>query len=307
MATALVLPTPPASPSPTMVSPNNTLPGRINVATRKQHTNLNRLLISRLPLALPPHTETPELFGRGIVPFARIFALFEVEWELFTRHVSIKPETGSTHDIEVRKWLARLRPHGLARSDRLKNDLQHLRAIIPYKIYHTPDLGDKWTRDMRTLMRSKPHVFVAFAWVFYMAVFSGGRWIRQQLANGGAGFWQQSDITQLDKEQDSALLDVPGFSFLSFEGDQDGEDIKALFKSRLTEGETLLTPEEKQDVIDTAQQLFDRSILLVTEMDRMLLKQKISSWIPWMLVAASSLLVFLYGLGQIERFAGFVS
>lgn len=71
---------------------------------------------------------------------------------------------------------------------------------------------------------------------------------------------------------------LPGFSFLSFTGMQDGEEIKAAFKSRLAEAETLLTDEEKQDIIDVSQQLFDRSILLVNELDRAVLKHRVRSW-----------------------------
>jgi len=239
------------------------------------------------------------------VPFARVFTLFEIEWELFTRHALNKPDLGSDHEQEVRKWLAGLRPQGLARSHRLKDDLRHLRAVGGARIYDTPDLGEKWTNEMRILVRRKPHVFVAFAWVFYMAVFSGGRWIRQQLANSGTEFWlQQSNAIDTQRDEKTPL-EVPGFSFLSFDGDEDGEDIKALFKARLSRAEELLTSQEKRDVIEAAELLFDRSILLVTEMDRMLWRQKVESWIPWILVVVSFLLLLAYGSGQIERFAGF--
>ncbi|CAK3856598.1 heme oxygenase [Lecanosticta acicola] len=283
------IPTPslsPPPPPPTMIPQNATLPGRINTATRKQHTELNRLLINRLPLSLPPHQETPLLYSKGIVPFARIFILFEIEWELLTRQVENKPASSSSHDQELREWLANLRPKGLARSHRLRNDLKHLRLVAGPTMFDTPDLGTEWTRKMRSLVRSKPHVFVAFAWVFYMAVFSGGRWIRQQLANAGPEFWtQQASTLQVDKGEQSPLLELPGFSFLSFDGDQDGEDLKALFKTRLADAERIFTEEEKQGVVDIAGELFDRSICLVTELDRRVSRQRILSWIPTILLA----------------------
>ena len=264
------------------IPPSATLPGRINTATRKQHTELNRLLINRLPLALPPNVATPLLYAKGIVPFARIFILFEIEWELLTRHVQSKSTAGQTqHDLDIRQWLANLRPQGLSRSHRLKNDLHHLRLVGGRDIYSTPELGDNWTKEMRDLMRQKPHVFVAFAWVFYMAVFSGGRWIRQQLANAGPEFWKEKTevttprtktaekpaIPNPDDTEQNVPLDIPGYSFLSFDSDNDGEELKALFKTRLTLAEELLTPDEQQDVINVAQQLFDKSILLVSELD----------------------------------------
>jgi hypothetical protein len=46
-------------------------------------------------------------------------------------------------------------------------------------MFATPELGVEWTERMRVLVRQKPHVLVAFAWVFYMAVFSGGEAMMQ--------------------------------------------------------------------------------------------------------------------------------
>ncbi|KAK4504708.1 hypothetical protein PRZ48_002670 [Zasmidium cellare] len=285
------------------MSSNATLPGRINAATRKQHTHLNRLLMDRLPLALPPHADSPLLYSKGIVPFARIFILFEIEWELLTRHFDTKASKYSGHDYELRQWLSSLRPAGLPRSHRLREDLRHLRMVAGPTIYNTPALGDRWVKDMRCLMREKPHVFVAFAWVFYMAIFSGGRWIRQQLSNGGVDFWVGQPGGVLPKND----LDVPGFSFLSFDGEQDGEDLKTLFKTRLADAELLLTMEEKQDVINVSQQLFDRCVLLVHELDQMVYRQKIRSWLPTILFVAlvplTTMLVLSYGGGS----SGFLS
>lgn len=288
-----------------MIPPSATLPGRINTATRKQHTELNRLLMNRLPLCLPPHQQTPLLFSRGIVPFARLFILFEIEWELLTRHVANIPSSGSDHDRELRTWLSNLRPKGMARSHRLRNDLKHLRLVAGPSMFKTPELGSEWTKKMRSLMRNKPRVFMAFAWIFYMAIFSGGRWIRQQLANAGPEFWtQQASPIQLEEGDQSPLLDMPGFSFLSFDGDQDGEELKALFKTRLGEADRILTEEEKLEVIEVSRELFDRSIRLVTELDRAVSRQQMLSWFPTFLRAAFVVLVLGWGLrwtGGLDR------
>lgn len=149
-----------------------TVSGQINAATRKQHTELNRLLVHRLPLSLPPYVSTPLLYSKGLVPFARIFLLFEVEWDLLARHVEERND--SEHDRAVKKWLVSLRPCGLPRTARIKDDMKHLSDVAGPSMFATPDLGEEWTQKMRSLIRRKPHVLVAFAWVFYMAVFSGG-------------------------------------------------------------------------------------------------------------------------------------
>lgn len=127
----------------------------------------------RLPLALPPHTTTPALYAKGLVPFSQIFDLFETEWNLLARHV--EKSTDSEHEREVKEWLAGLRPQGLPRSARIKTDILHLRDVSGPAMFNTPDLGEAWKAQMRQLIREKPHVLVAFAWVFYMAVFSGGK------------------------------------------------------------------------------------------------------------------------------------
>lgn len=146
--------------------------GQINAATRKQHTELNRLLIQRLPLSLPPHATTPLLYSKGLVPFAHIFNFFETEWDLLERH--LKKSDDSEHDCDVKKWLVSLRPSGLPRTARLKGDKAHLRDVTGASMFATAELGEEWMGRMRLLIRQKPHVLVAFAWVFYMAVFSGG-------------------------------------------------------------------------------------------------------------------------------------
>lgn len=279
-------PSPPPPPPMSTFAQRSTLPGQISTATRIQHTKLNRLIIQRLPFALPPHTDTPLLFGKGLVPFARIFILFEAEWDLLRRHAQIQDGIVLDHAHDVTKWLANLRPKGLTRTQRLRRDLKHLRVAGGSSIFTTSATDDPWLEEMRGLLRRRPHVFVAFAWVFYMAVFSGGRWVRQQLADAGTEFWTQPHATtQLEKGEQPPSLEIPGFSFLSFDSDMDGEDLKTSFKSRLAEGETLLTSDEKQDVVDTAQQLFDQCIVLVNELDRMVLREKIRSSVPKILMA----------------------
>ena len=79
-------------------------------------------------------------------------------------------------------------------------------------------------------------------------------------------------------------LQLPGFSFLSFDGEEDGEDIKALLKGRLAEAETLLTPYERNDVICYAMGLFVRCIQLVHTIDRAVWWQEVWGWIRLVLL-----------------------
>ncbi|KAK4906055.1 hypothetical protein LTR49_024719, partial [Elasticomyces elasticus] len=232
-------PTPGALPDPTAQPSIST---EINVATRKQHTELNRLIVERLPLALTsaPRTwrgdKSPALLARGIAAFAQIYFEFEATW------AAVEQSEEKTAGGTTAEWLTHLRPQGLERTQRLRNDVQRLTRTT--RVDAGAALKDP-VPDARLL--ESPHVLIAYAWVMYMAIFSGGRWIRQQLAEAGPDF---------------------ELAFLSFEGDEDGEDTKRDFKTRLLSAEDLMTKQERQDAIEEAQRLFDRCIAVVYELDR---------------------------------------
>ncbi|KAK5167679.1 uncharacterized protein LTR77_007378 [Saxophila tyrrhenica] len=284
MAGQLLTPSPSPSPPATQ---RTILPAEINAATRKQHTELNRLIVDRLPLALPPHQGTPALYGQGLAAFAEIYFTFEEVWsDLATSSKQRPGKNGDSYDTLVRQWLASLRPDELKRSARLQDDIKHLSSITNRR------LGPLSARQLLVLQRmteeihAKPHTLIAYSWVMYMAIFSGGRWIRQELAKAGPEFWGQSLPTADDAGTQSSR-DLLGISFLSFEGTHDGEDIKASYKSELVQAETLLTFQERQDVIEASQQLFEDCIALVGELDevaqRQLVIEKAKTAAPWIL------------------------
>ncbi|OMP87967.1 hypothetical protein BK809_0008061 [Diplodia seriata] len=109
----------------------------------------------------------------------------------------------------------------------------------------------------------------------YMAVFAGGRWIRGQLRGAGREFWEAGK-GEGDGEGarargiDFDTLGERGLAFFSFDGDADGEDVKAAFKARLAEAEALLDEGQRADVVEEAQRIFEWSIALVEELDELL-------------------------------------
>ncbi|KAK3614450.1 hypothetical protein LTR56_027245 [Elasticomyces elasticus] len=232
-------PTPGALPDPTAQPSIST---DINVATRKQHTELNRLIVERLPLALSsaPRTwrgdKSPALLALGIAAFAQIYFEFEATW------AAVERSEEKTADGTTAEWLTHLRPQDLERTQRLRSDVRRLTRTTGVC---AEAVLSELVPDARLL--ESPHMLIAYAWVMYMAIFSGGRWIRQQLAEAGPDF---------------------ELAFLSFDGDEDGEDVKRDFKARLLRAEDLMTKQERQDVIEEAQRLFDRCIAVVYELDR---------------------------------------
>ncbi|KAJ6438333.1 hem oxygenase-like, multi-helical [Purpureocillium lavendulum] len=53
----------------------------IALATRAIHARLNKLIVSRLPLALPPRAADPAAFLTGLLHIAPIYETFEEEWQ----------------------------------------------------------------------------------------------------------------------------------------------------------------------------------------------------------------------------------
>ena len=167
--------------------------------------------------------------------------------------------------------LQTVRPRGLLRSARLKRDLEYLLRL------NTTDLevvlakypGDKvadFCAHIRKTVHERPWTLLSYAWCFYMAVFSGGRWIRAGLLRAGPDFWQACETS--DRLQPSALSDR-GLSFWHFPGHFDGEDIKVEFKAHLAAAETLFTADERVDIIEEAKNIFQLCASLVQELDEM--------------------------------------
>ena len=75
-----------------------------------------------------------------------------------------------------------------------------------------------------------------------MALFSGGRYIRSILRRAGQDFWI-GPVSEKTQRLDDML------SFWTFDGEQDGEDIKAEFKRRFAEIEAWLSEKQKEEVV----------------------------------------------------------
>ncbi|KAF2822004.1 heme oxygenase-like protein [Ophiobolus disseminans] len=285
------------------------LSDEINSATRNLHTALNRLITSRLPLALPPHAADPSLYTTGLLHFAHVFLTFESLWaDLQRDHGSRGPATAPFLDPspaspptspllsyllvnpydspsfftstlgaptppspQLVSFLQTVRPRGLIRSVRVKRDLECLMGLHPtdLEVLLAKYPGDKvaeFCTHIRNAVHERPWTLVSYAWCFYMAVFSGGRWIRAGLLRAGPEFWQTGEG---DGKTNIANLAERGLSLWHFPGQFDGEDIKLEFKAHLAAAETLFTPDERVDIIEEAKNIFQLCASLVEELDCM--------------------------------------
>lgn len=241
---------------------------RVDDDPRAVHTRLNKLITSRLPFALPPYSDNPELYALGINAFAQIYFAFEARWHELIAQEKARELGDAKHQDDVRAWLVDLVPSGLWRSKVIRSDLKHISEVLDISLDMADDVAgvDSTMLDhIRKVTVDKPHTLVAYSFIMYMAIFSGGRWIRQQLREAGPAFWHVPNSAKSDFGASSQH--VPGFSLFYFEGERDGEDIKADFKARLELAEALLTEQERNDITEEAQNIFNMCIDLVDRLD----------------------------------------
>ncbi|KAF2838340.1 heme oxygenase-like protein [Patellaria atrata CBS 101060] len=291
----------PNMPAPPLSPPPSSLSAEINAATRQPHTTLNRFLTSRLPLALPPISSSPRLYTHGLTHFAHIYLTIESLLsdlsDLSTpRNPSLSLLLSSPDTTPPRpallSLLSTLLPPGLPRSTRLKQDLAQLYGLsdvdLAAHLSHFPgEVVQDFAAHLTATAQARPHVLLAYAWVLYMALFSGGRWIRAQLASAPREFWlsappasssrdrrRRADASQQDSINNlDATPEVP-LRFFNFEGEADGEDVKAEFKAGFAAADMVLTQAERRDVIGEALSIFAFSIRVVEELDCLLATPK---------------------------------
>lgn len=280
---------------------------RLTDVTRQAHAHLNRLILARLPLALPPHATDPVTYATGLLHFAPVYVIFESVWLAFLKVPALERHRKQTVNVDVeepiRKILERLYIPELLRTERLSQDLRSLLDVPPDQLKGgmdrrvPPRLSD-FTAHIEASTSTRPHILVAYAWVMYMALFNGGRWMRSELFTAGDKFWGPDSHALADKRDKGGWNTT--LNFFQFDGSQDGEDIKQEFKIRLSEMEGLLKPEERLDIVREAQDIFIHCAHLVEELDDIVAAQRTTQ--PMTL--PQLLLKHLLPMGMVDLFQG---
>ena len=279
----------------------------IAASTRAIHAKLNKSIIARLPLALPPRAPDPSLYACGLLHIAPIYTTFEALWQnmIDTRprpevddatltdtesnttitisDAGVPSSPDKTHDINERAHviLQRLRLPGLMRSERLKADIRALTGwpthIVEEQLRATCQAGPlaDFTAHIKDAIAEKPHVLVAYAYIMFMALFAGGRYIRASLESAGQDFWDlapspdghaDTETDPYDANKPPASQKAP-FCFLHFDTPLDGEDLKRDFKRRLVVSEHTITTTEKDDIVNEAIAIFEHISAIVGQLD----------------------------------------
>lgn len=112
-------------------SPRSSLTQAINAASRPYHTQLNRTILARLPLALPPNSSDATVYALGVRHLLPVYHAFETEW---AKYVSVEPKTPTMEDFSMEEAvmlsvLIHLNLPALARTDRLRQDVAVLLGV----------------------------------------------------------------------------------------------------------------------------------------------------------------------------------
>lgn len=304
----------PSESSPQSPLSKPSLSEAINRATHSLHTDLNSAIVQAIPHGLPPEAETPDLYAHGLAVFVgTVYQTFEAEWA-HLRHetIALSPldlsgemsnddtdlDEESAHDQKnhkkkLHRYLAHLLPVGIERTSRIRQDLEYL-GVDPQRKPTPNSVEARYEAHIRTSTRAKPHLLLAYSWCMYMAIFAGGRYVRQSLSDVPESFWEaghsaghpQHPVTNPffednddDEEQDDpqeggpgassdtfSQLDRPGYSFLSFDGSDDGVSIAQAFRAGFAKADHILTEQERREVIAESQTVFEYCIALVKEL-----------------------------------------
>lgn len=269
----------------------------INIATRSIHAKLNKLILARLPLAIPPQAKDPSKYVFGLLHVTPIYSTFESAWRVILElpgaevhdHVvgthsceACKPSSAVHHMsntldtphqpvvcTRLQSLLGHLYTTDLDRTDCLKQDIVSMTGwstdLLEEKLAGTAESPflSTFLGHIRQSVHDRPHVLLAYAWVLYMALFSGGRFIKGTLARVDMEFWAANLMTTGSRKETEVLP----LHFFTFDAPDDGEEIKLAFKKRLSESESLLTQEEFEDVVAEAKRIFEYVVEVVGELD----------------------------------------
>ncbi|KAL2114110.1 hypothetical protein VUR80DRAFT_791 [Thermomyces stellatus] len=302
----------------------------LRTTTRPIHKRLNRLIMCRMPMALPPRASDPSIYATGLIHIAPIYMTFEALWQTVLtppggesdNSHQVGPAQGSDSrmhfcpislegfdkpalPLKLGLVLLKLALPGLRRTAALRSDLERLTGWSPNeldvelrRVVTSDGALRAFTTRIRETLEKRPHVLVSYAYIFYMALFAGGRIIRSTLESQVTSFWDMMpvspaktgmiaggrDVDHTDATGDSvtgktanetshtcAFTSNPftPVDFLRFDTPSDGEDLKEEFKRRLCDSESLLTENEKGDIIQEATVIFEEMLSVVQQLDEL--------------------------------------
>lgn len=303
----------------------------INIAIASSHTRINRLILDRMPHAVPPRAENPSTYITGLLHIGAVYIAFESLWQnLIGVHTEIAPlpytypfgddtitsgrgldhaatpppiPERTRHILETAYW------PNMLRAARVKSDICAMTGwpahVVDEQLRSAGTTGalGAYLQHIKEVVDGRPHVLLAYAYSLYLAVLSGGSYIRTELmylraefwlavpdpvkpgmipctreASGAAGSLRQQSMSESDSAfpglvGEGAIVSLP-LSFLNFDNllghenpRQQVKDLKTEFKRRFADAEQALTEPERRDIVNESVVIFDHLEAVVGQLD----------------------------------------
>ncbi|RFU76777.1 hypothetical protein TARUN_5448 [Trichoderma arundinaceum] len=258
---------------------SKSLAGDIVHATRSTHTKTNKLVTSRLPLALPPRASDAGPYISGLLHLLPIYMTFEKLWLDILDTSSAGQDERPHVSPRVLEILKAIYIPQLFRTQRLRTDIKHMTGwsdeTLDRQVHSIKGTGQlsAFLSHVKQTVRAKPHALIAYSYNLFMALFAGGRFIRASFQNVSEEFWQTVPAPIKPTMQPCEPGSVEGakrsvsLEFWSFDSDHDGEDLKQEYKGKLLQWESELTAEERDDVTQESIIVLESVGLLVVQLD----------------------------------------
>lgn len=214
----------------------DSLADALKTTTRPIHKRLNRLIMCRMPMTLPPRTSDPSIYATGLLHMAPIYITFEALWKnILTppgdRSDRPRGQDKDTHagpvpmddfnkpaiTLKLGLVLSKLFMPGLRRTAALRRDLERLTGWsateLDAELRRVATAGGAlhdFTTHIRKTLEQRPHVLVSYAYTFYMALFAGGQIIRSSLESQDASFWDKTPVSPAQPGMISGQQDASG-------------------------------------------------------------------------------------------------
>ncbi|PWW79597.1 heme oxygenase-like protein [Tuber magnatum] len=212
---------------------------QINTATREGHDKINIMIMSRLSLGLRDH----KLYREGILSFALVYRAFEDAWM-----AAISPE--AITEPRIKSALQNLYSLPLLRTPQLVKDLEYFSDRETQRLVQPMwPARAKYVSHIKRILSQKPHLVIAYAHNYYMALFAGF-------------FPRRGGMTEEECK-------VAGTNLFSFEVPKGKEDLlRSGFKDALADIQSTLTGEERTEIIEESKAIFENNEMLILELDR---------------------------------------
>ena len=259
-----------------------------------RHAFLDSHITELLPGALPPYATTPAKYTIGILPFAYIFEALEVQWRNIEKLASpeehpivesfakgqidslwrtqlLRKDLQHLHDILIDENASTCSqdsndpPSQTPDLDLRETVIRECETYLSsdsnsFRTKITPAMHELSARNIvnriKIVIPDNPHLLIAHIYIWYLAVLSGGRYLRIPLANAGAEFWNHK-----------SPKDDIGFSFLRAE-----PNLKVQLKRQLSDWDDQLTEEQRVEVLEETERIYDMTVELVASINKLVLE-----------------------------------